>query len=56
MAAEPRCDFGREVNVKLLYIQKQLDTLNGRVWKLIWSLLTLSITLAGCAIVALLIR
>lgn len=51
MAAEPKCDFGREIGVKLLYIQEQLDKLNGRMWKLIFSLATM----AGGAIVALIV-
>ncbi|KKN52589.1 hypothetical protein LCGC14_0611410 [marine sediment metagenome] len=33
---KPECDFGVMVNTKLEYITKQLEKINGRMWRLIW--------------------
>lgn len=51
MASEPKCDFGKEIEIKFEYIQSQLEKLNGRMWTLIWSLATL----AGGILIALVV-
>lgn len=40
--SRPECDFGVVVNTKLEFVIQQLEKLNGRMWRLVWTLVGIS--------------
>ncbi len=39
---KPECNFGVMVNTKLEFITKQLEKINGRMWRLVWVLVAIA--------------